>query len=331
MRWWDDVRRRARLPRTWREARPLLLAGLALAGALGIAAVSLRSPTPPQPESRPPLDSARNTDRDARLDRYVALGDSFAAGPGVAGRPGATSFPYARACERSTANYPQLVAERLDLTLDDRTCSGAAPLELEVGQETQSGVRVPPQLGALSRKTDLVTISIGGNELGLATGIVDLCRRAATMAPEASSPCSDRFGSAGLKRVAAGARSAESAVIRVLEEVDRRAPRAAVLLVGYVNYFAAREACPERTGLAAGDFGYVRSASALLVGAVRRAAERTGMEYVDPIDAFADHLLCSDQPYVAGATGDAGAFHPNADGQAALAELVTRRVRALTD
>src|SRR6188474_917830 len=62
---------------------------------------------------------ATGADRSDGGERYVAFGDSFVSGPGIApARPGD--------CERSTRNFPSLVAAELGITdFTDASCGGA--------------------------------------------------------------------------------------------------------------------------------------------------------------------------------------------------------------
>ncbi|TXI53573.1 GDSL-type esterase/lipase family protein, partial [Mycolicibacter arupensis] len=92
------------------------------------------------------------------MNRYVALGSSMAAGPGI--RPSAPGAP--RAAGRSARNYPHLVAHALGLDLCDVTFSGATTAHLL--SERQRGV--PPQIETLNGSEALVTITIGGNDVG---------------------------------------------------------------------------------------------------------------------------------------------------------------------
>ncbi|CPR11648.1 hydrolase [Mycobacterium bohemicum DSM 44277] len=92
------------------------------------------------------------------MKRYVALGSSMAAGPGIA--PRAAGAPFASG--RSARNYPHLVAERLNLDLVDVTFSGATTAH--VLTDRQRGA--PPQVAALDGTESLVTVTIGGNDVG---------------------------------------------------------------------------------------------------------------------------------------------------------------------
>lgn len=49
----------------------------------------------------------------------------------------------------------------------DVTCSGATTLEMTQPQTFSDGVN-PPQLDAVAADTDLVTLQIGGNDIGFA-------------------------------------------------------------------------------------------------------------------------------------------------------------------
>jgi DNA-binding transcriptional LysR family regulator len=96
------------------------------------------------------------------MNRYVALGGSMAVGPVIG--PRAAEAP--RWSGRSARNYPHLVAERLnhDLGLDfvDVTFSGATTAHVLVDQQRGA----PPQIAALDGSETLVTLTIGGNDVG---------------------------------------------------------------------------------------------------------------------------------------------------------------------
>ncbi len=102
---------------------------------------------------------------------YVALGDSYTAAPKVPSQTGTPS-----GCERSTANYPALVAQRMKIRaslVHDVSCGGATIADLSASQSTGSGTN-PAQLNALTTDTALVTVGIGGNDVDFA-GILSHC------------------------------------------------------------------------------------------------------------------------------------------------------------
>lgn len=89
--------------------------------------------------------------------QYVALGSSFAAGFGLGARdPGS-----ALVCMRSSNGYPQQLARSLGLSLVDRSCSGAKASHVLRGGQFFLG----PQIDAVGAQTELVTITVGGNDV----------------------------------------------------------------------------------------------------------------------------------------------------------------------
>lgn len=95
--------------------------------------------------------------RPAGNPQYVALGSSFAAGIGLG--PRAPGSPLV--CMRSTNGYPQQLARMRGLSLVDVTCSGATAKHVLSGGQVFLG----PQRDALSPSTELVTMTIGGNDV----------------------------------------------------------------------------------------------------------------------------------------------------------------------
>ncbi len=93
--------------------------------------------------------------------QYVALGDSYSAGEGLAPYQAGTDTDQ-DTCNRSTDQaYPSLVAKFLKLkSFSFHACSGAHLSALTSSFKTE-----PPQLGWLSSSTNLVTLSLGGNDL----------------------------------------------------------------------------------------------------------------------------------------------------------------------
>src|SRR5262249_9218810 len=90
---------------------------------------------------------------------YVALGDSYASGVGTGYYDSGSGD-----CKRSPADYPALwAAAHADYTLKDVSCSGA----------TIADVR-DKQLSALGTGTDLVTLTVGGNDAQFSS-VVQAC------------------------------------------------------------------------------------------------------------------------------------------------------------
>lgn len=246
---------------------------------------------------------------------YVALGDSFTAAPGLPG----SSLP----CLRSEENYPALVAEALGesfrVTLDDRSCIGADTSSLAAPQEL-GGARIPPQAAAVDRRTDLVTLSVGGNDDGFFVRLLTGCLGLGA-SPE-QVPCE-----AG--PLVEGLASVQQRLVAAVADVQRRAPDAQVLLVGYPLLVPEQGSCADLPDDPA-DRAVARQANEALVDVVAEAAAESGAAYVDVARASRGHDLCSDEPWVAGSASDpSGAipFHPLPAEQQAVARLVMRQAR----
>jgi len=251
------------------------------------------------------------------IETYVALGDSFTAGPLV------PSTDLADGCFRSDSNYPALVADRLDVDeLVDVSCSGARTRDLVRRQPTVEGASVPPQLDALPRRADLVTLGIGGNDFDLFHRLVATCSRVGEADPTGT-PCTDELEQSGVDLVAQ-TRRIGARVEASLRRIQRRAPDATVLLVGYLRLAPASGTC-EDLPFAEGDYAYGAQVSGALNDALAGAARRTEVTFVDVHALSEDHDVCSEEPWVNGirtVEGEALAFHPFAAGMSAVAEEI---------
>ena len=92
----------------------------------------------------------------AAPQKYVALGSSYAAGPGGLDSNG-------NRCLRTMDNYPHQVAQAMNMSLVDATCSGATTENIL--DRPQRFVK-QPQIDAVTPGTALVTITTGGNDIG---------------------------------------------------------------------------------------------------------------------------------------------------------------------
>lgn len=98
-------------------------------------------------------------------DKYVALGDSYASTGTLAQQvPG--THP---ACVQDQDNYPHQLAQKLNLNLDDASCAWALTYQYDQPQNhALPGTAPTPQKEHLTQDTKLITISLGGNDAGLA-------------------------------------------------------------------------------------------------------------------------------------------------------------------
>jgi lysophospholipase L1-like esterase len=293
-------------------------ASLLLAAGLAVPMVLAGCSSDDEPAPLPATTTGDPTSTPTEYDEYVALGDSYTAAPLVP--PTDTST----ICLRSGVNYPALVAEAMPGTaLTDVSCSGAATTNARKPQQGQTG-SVPPQLAAVQQSTDLVTVSLGGNDENLFTTLIGGCSKLAAGDPTGS-PCTDRF----TKRVGPVLRTIRSNLTQVIGDVHDRAPSARVLVVGYPQIVPESGTCDDLP-LAPGDYPFARDVNHRLTETLRSAADDADAEYVDVWSATEGHDICGDDPWINGRVTSAAralAFHPLASEQRAVAELVVEQVR----
>jgi lysophospholipase L1-like esterase len=244
--------------------------------------------------------------------RYVALGDSYSAASGVL-PPDPSAPPQ---CLRSTLNYPHLIAGTTGAQLTDVTCGAAETSDFFESQS--SGV--PPQLEALNKDTQLVTMTIGGNDSGVFINTVIDCGTAGLSTLGQGSPCKDRYGSSFEDTINT---TTYPSLVKALKAVRARAPRAKVAILGYPWIMPETGGCFDRMPIAQGDVPYVRGIQATLNNAVRRAAAATGATYVNLDRVSNGHDACQPigvrwvEPVLQGT--NPVIVHPNALGESEMA------------
>ena len=250
--------------------------------------------------------------------RYVALGSSMAAGPGITPRANGAPWP----AGRSARNYPHLVAAQLGLDLVDVTYSGATTAH--VLRDRQFGA--PPQVEALDGSESLVTVTIGGNDVGYLPLLTAACLPGpAQWVPVLGCRIRDLRNRSAREHALGDV--AES-LNEVGDTVRRRAPSARVLFVDYLTLLppAGRKASP----LSNADADLGRYIAAALEEHTADAAGATGCEVVKAGEASRDHHAWSVDPWTrrfgAPWPGRPAPLHPNAAGMRAVADLVTAQV-----
>jgi lysophospholipase L1-like esterase len=160
---------------------------------------------------------------------YVALGDSYTAGPDIPYPTGPTG-----GCGQSNSSYPYIVARSLGLQLTDMSCSSATIVSLTAPQPTGDGTN-PAQLSALSTATRLVTLGIGGNDVGW-TGIITRCTELdlipalmpGSAAASGLTPCQDYYTPGGTDQIQQRIQAVAGQLARALTQIRQRAPHARV-------------------------------------------------------------------------------------------------------
>jgi lysophospholipase L1-like esterase len=263
---------------------------------------------------------------------YVALGDSYTAGPGIPDQTGAVA-----GCEQSSSSYPFLVAQRLRLELTDMSCSSATIADLSAAQSTGDGIN-PAQLSALSPATALVTLGIGGNDVGWAS-IVTRCAELdliPVLIPGESTsdltPCRDYYFRDGTDPIRQRIQMVSRQLATALGQIKARARRARVYVVGYPDLFpASGDGCADTLGITSGDVAFLNREEQRLNDELDRAAQAAGDGYVDAYTPSEGHDACAApasrwiEPLIPDAA--AAPLHPNAAGQQGMARAIVAAVK----
>ncbi|HEX7168648.1 MAG TPA: SGNH/GDSL hydrolase family protein [Acidimicrobiales bacterium] len=265
----------------------------------------------------------------------VALGDSFASGPLVP-----VQYEQAWGCLRSSNNYAHQVARELVLELTDVTCSGASTKHMwethgvspeqefaeyggEWGYTGHPGN--PPQLDALRENTDIVTLQIGGNDIGFG-GLATTCGEGAIRGPG----CREAVAAERpFERIAATAPKIQA----VLDEIHRRSPKAAIYVLGYSGIFKIGSVARcDAMGVGEEDAQYLRSIQEALNAMIQSVADAGGYGYSDAttyVDVYgpsAGHTAC-DLPAIRWVepivpVNAAAPVHPNLGGMTAVKDIL---------
>jgi lysophospholipase L1-like esterase len=258
---------------------------------------------------------------------YAAMGDSYTSGPLI---PVPSLSPLG--CLRSDHNYPHLVAATLGLDLTDVSCSGATTANMTSVQKTAAGVN-PPQLGAVTSADKVVTLGIGGNDIGFIR-IIENCAAASPFGPtRVGWTCKSHYTTGGIDRIAAAIRAVTPRLEAVLTSVHRLAPAAKVFVVGYPAILPPTgHGCWPRMPFTYTDVPYLRGEELRLNRVLAQAAAAEGATYVDTYTGSTGHTVCTPERtrWVEPLVPDSLAtpVHPNAAGESALAGFVIAAVRA---
>lgn len=252
----------------------------------------------------------------AQGDLIVALGDSFSSGEGA---PKFEQDANGRThrCHRSSKAWPALLAERKDASFVSFACSGARTTDV-VGNKPQG---LPSQIGRLAEldSVDLVTLTVGGNDLGF-KGVLINCGTAFTR-------CDRRYGE-GPRDLSEAIGDLEPKLRSVYRRVRDAAPGADLLVLGYPRLFPKR---PERSvcaGYAPNEVLFLNARIAEANRAIRRAAGSVGARFGQVQNAFTGREVdCGKDPRKLQVNRPTLQFpvhfwfHPNASGYRELADL----------
>ncbi|MET9918547.1 SGNH/GDSL hydrolase family protein [Streptomyces sp. NPDC006435] len=220
---------------------------------------------------------------------YVALGDSYSSGVGAGSYDGASG-----SCKRSTKSYPALwAAANSPASFAFTACSGARTGDVKANQ-----------LGPLGSSTDLVSISVGGNDAGFADVML-------TCVLQSETTCLDRI---------ATARSFVDTTLpgnldSVYSAISAKAPSARVVVLGYPRFYEIGGSCA--AGLSDKVRSAINSAADHLNEATAKRAADHGFAFADVAGRFTGHEICSSNSWLHSVNwlNIGESYHPTAAGQ----------------
>jgi lysophospholipase L1-like esterase len=258
---------------------------------------------------------------------YVALGDSYAAGP---------LFPLQIppfGCLKSDHNYAHLAAPSLRLPLSDPSCSGAETEDMTTAQNVSPGPN-PPQFDSLEPRTKLVTLQIGGNDIGFS----EIIRNCQSQTSPAGHPCQDHYVTASGDEISKRIQATAPKVAAVIQGIHARSPKAKVYVVNYLPILpegplapGLPEGCWPQVPVANDDVPYLRAKEKELNAMLAAQAAANRARVLDTYTLGIGHDACRPpvlrwvEPEVP--VNAAAPFHPNLGGMQAEAGLLAQTAR----
>ena len=219
---------------------------------------------------------------------YVAMGDSYSSGVGTG------SYTLDSACKRSIYAYPYLFTQKHTMgSFNFVACSGAKTSDL-----------IAKQLPSLNSTTNLVTMTIGGNDIGFAN-LIEKCTL---------SDCT-----AALTNTTATLSSTLGpALDTAFNDVKQAAPNATVIVLGYPRVFSTAT-CFGTLGISSTEEKDANALADALDKVLSSHAGQYGFAYESAIVPWTGHAVCSSSPWLNGLnlfnTGES--YHPNKAGHSA--------------
>jgi lysophospholipase L1-like esterase len=187
-------------------------------------------------------------------------------------------------------------------------------------QQTNPYTSVPPQFDALGPDAGLVSVTIGGNDIGFAS-VAETCAVLSLLNPFGS-PCRDHYTQGGTDVLAAAIAATAPKVAAVLQGIHQRSPNAKVVVVGYLDILpVAGVGCWPVMPIAIGDLPYLRGVEEQLNQMLATQAGLNKATFVDTYTPTIGHDVCQlpGVKWVEGLVPTSPAFpvHPNALGMQA--------------
>lgn len=259
---------------------------------------------------------------------YVAMGDSFSSGEGNPAFEPGTDIATVNECHRSIEAYPRQLQDQAVLgPTAFVACSGATTHDVLTGKNGE-----PSQLNALSSETEVVTITVGGNdikfkEFATACGliVVNSCSQTSDEYQESWLILTDDTRSDYLPDALVEVYKA------IATELGTSNTSARVLVVGYPYVTSYQEwsdapsvsstNCPTLNGAEAFAAETLVDQLNAVISDTVDALGDSRFEFIDPTDPlvsdFPDHTVCRSNNWfnrINLTLPEVYTFHPNADG-----------------
>jgi lysophospholipase L1-like esterase len=216
--------------------------------------------------------------------RYAAMGDSYSAGLGAP--------DYSLNCGRSPHGYPTLWATAHGITgFTDVTCSGAVTDDV-----------LAKQVPALAPQTDVVTITIGGNDVGLGNQV-------STCLTGGDQACTQ-----AVQQMETDLPTYMAKIDKTYAAIRQAAPHAQVYVLGYPHLFETTTLCFDLISPNQTQRKELNAGNDVLNQNLAQQAARAGFHFVDVRQKFAGHSDCSLSSWLNPILSLPGPLHPTADG-----------------
>jgi lysophospholipase L1-like esterase len=247
-------------------------------------------------------------------DKYVALGSSYASGPAIPDQSDT-------GCQRSTNNYPGLLARKLKLALTDVSC-GAATTDHIISTAQKDR---PPQIDAVTPDTKLVTVTIGGNDVNYTSSNL-LC--AGESKPEHSCIGNEVHP----EEIDTALAALPMKLVATFQAIKSKAPKAKIVALPYLRVFpSSATPCPPSVTIQPADLQYLVQFGDRMHAIIKDAAKAAKVTFVDSYTPTG-HDACAPeaQRWVEGQPPESPAlpFHPNANGMKAQAKMIAAALAA---
>jgi hypothetical protein len=230
-------------------------------------------------------------------------------------------------CLKSNNNFPNLTARELGLALNDASCSGAETEDMTQPQGVTPGPN-PPQFDRLDADTQIVSLGIGGNDIGFS----EIAENCASTDPNAT-PCQDRYVVNGRDEISERIQATAPKVAEVIQGIHARSPAARVFVVNYLPILPdTGPGCWPQVPVTEGDVPYLREKQKELNAMLAEQAAANGAVLVDAYTAGIGHDACQ-LPVVrwvepVAPASPAAPLHPNLFGMQATARVLLEAAAA---